>query len=158
MNKRIIICGPGAGGKDFLKKKFARRGFSLDVSYTTRPPREGEVDGVDYHFMDEMVFHQSIYDMYETAQHGKYWYGTGQKEWDADDIFIMETHGISEITAEDRRECFIIYLNPPEHERVRRMRVERKWDWETIQHRLEMDNKKFGNFKDFDIQITNPDF
>ena len=45
MNKRIIIVGPAAAGKDHLKKKFKERGFELDVSYTTREPREGEVDG-----------------------------------------------------------------------------------------------------------------
>ena len=158
MKKRIIIVGPAASGKDFLRQKFKERGFTLDVSYTTRPPREGEIDGVDYNFISEREFIDKFYDFYEQAQHGPYFYGTGQFEWDTRDVFIMETHGISEIIPEDRKNCFIIYLNPPRIVRQQRLRELRGWDNETIAHRTQMDNEKFKDFKDFDIKIDNPNF
>jgi len=157
-NNRIVIVGPAASGKDFLKKKFKDRGFKIDVSYTTRPPREGEVDTVDYHFITENDFWDRHYDFYEYAKHGDYWYGTGEYEWEHFDIFIMETHGISEITPEDRKNCFIIYLNPPQMVRQDRLRNTRGWDDENIAHRTKMDNEKFENFTDFDIEINNPKF
>ena len=157
MNKRIIIVGPAAAGKDYLKKKFKERGFKLDVSYTTRPMREGEIDGVDYHFLKETEFHDKFYDMYETAQHGDYYYGTGQYEWDNCDIFIMETEGISQISKEDRKNCFIIYLNPSLGDRIKRLK-KRGWDKKNINHRTKMDNEKFENFNDYDITILNPYF
>lgn len=53
MNKRIILVGRAASGKDFIRKKFETRGFRYAVSYTTRPPREGEIDGSDYIFITD---------------------------------------------------------------------------------------------------------
>ena len=158
MNKRIIIVGPAASGKDYLKKKFIERGFVPDISYTTRPPREGEVDGVDYHFMDGIEFHEKYYEMYETAKHGDYWYGTGLWEWNNVDIFIMETEGISQISEEDRKHCFIIYLNIPKEIRINRLREKRKWTPENIKHRLKTDHKKFSGFGDYDLILNNPYF
>ena len=158
MNKRIIIVGPAAAGKDHLKKKFKERGFELDVSYTTREPREGEVDGEDYHFISEKEFFDRHYDFYEHAQHGPYWYATGLAEWHNCDVFIMETHGISEINKEDRKNCFIIYVNPPRDIRFDRLYKGRGWDYPKIEHRFEMDDEKFEDFKDYDIEINNPDF
>jgi len=158
MHKRIILVGPAAAGKDFLKKKFEKRGFELDVSYTTRSPREGEVSGVDYHFISEKEFIDKFYDMYEHVKHGEYLYGTGQYEWDHCDVFIMETDGINQISEEDRKSCFVIYLDTPDHERVKRMRLERRWEYTEILKRLEIDKEKFEDFKNFDIKITNPNF
>jgi hypothetical protein len=49
---RIILCGKAASGKDHLRKILEGRGFKYGVSYTTRPPRQGEIDGKDYLFVD----------------------------------------------------------------------------------------------------------
>ena len=158
MNKRIILVGPAASGKDYLKKKFGEQGFALDVSYTTRPIRDGEVAGVDYHYISEEEFHEKFYDMYEWCNHGLYMYGTGQYEWDNCDVFIMESHGISEITPEDRKNCMVIYLNPPRMVRQKRLRDTRGWTEENISHRSKMDSEKFSSFEDYDIIITDPNF
>ena len=95
---------------------------------------------------------------YEYEKHGDYYYGTGIYEWESCEVFIMETGGISKITPEDRKSCFIIFLNPPEHIRIMRLQEIRKWDMENINHRLKTDKQKFDNFKDYDLIITNPDF
>jgi len=160
MNKRIILVGAAASGKDYLKKKFGGQGFKLDVSYTTRPIREGEVNGVDYNFLPEKDFQLMMkYDaFYEWAQHGEYKYGTGKGEWADCDVFIMETQGVSEITHEDRKKCFVMYLNPPRMVRQERLRDTRGWTDENIAHRSKMDGEKFDNFTDYDIQITDPNF
>ena len=52
-HKRIILVGKAASGKDHLRKRFESRGFKYAVSYTTRPPREGEIDGKDYIFLTD---------------------------------------------------------------------------------------------------------
>ena len=159
-NKRIILVGKAASGKDFLKRKFGERGFNLDVSYTTRPIREGEFKGIDYNFISEKDFDLKIkHDgFYEWAQHGDYKYGTGSGEWNNCDVFIMETHGISEITPEDRKSCFIIFINPPEEIRQERLRESRGWTEENIAHRTNMDNEKFKDFNDYDMVIKDPYF
>lgn len=158
MNKRIIIVGPAAAGKDHLKKKFGERGFKLDVSYTSRPPREGEIDGIHYKFVPEIVFKQQDDLFYEMAKHGDYWYGTGLWEWDNCNIFIMETHGISQISKKDRKNCFVIYLNVDENIRIWRLLKERGWKMDNIQHRITMDKEKFSSFADYDMIITDPYF
>ena len=58
MNKksRIILCGKAASGKDHMRKVLESRGIRYGVSYTTRPPREGEVHGKDYFFLSKEEF------------------------------------------------------------------------------------------------------
>jgi guanylate kinase len=124
--KRVILCGPAASGKTYIKNKFIERGFEPEVTYTTRPQRAGEVQDRDYHFISENEFFNRMTGvtgggMYETAKHGDYWYGTSLAEWDNSEIFIMETHGISQISSKDRKNCLIIYVNTPVEIRFRRM-------------------------------------
>ena len=57
---RIILCGKAASGKDHLRKILEGRGFNYGVSYTTRLPREGEIDGKDYFFLEESEFEELI--------------------------------------------------------------------------------------------------
>ena len=54
----FVLAAPSGGGKTSLVKALLERepGMRLSVSYTTRPPRPAERDGVDYHFVDEAKF------------------------------------------------------------------------------------------------------
>ena len=57
----LIITGPMASGKTTLAKALEKeKGYKRIVTYTTRPIREGEVDGVDYHFITEEDFQQRV--------------------------------------------------------------------------------------------------
>lgn len=160
MSKKIIIIGPAAAGKDHLKKRLGNKGYKLDVSYTSRDPRKGEVDGKDYNFIskDEFTLRISQGDFYEHAEHGGHYYGTGKYEWENYDVFIMETEGVSKISANDRKNCLTIYLNPEWATRQTRLMVERGWTQEVIHNRLVTDTLKFENFTDYDVMITNSDF
>jgi guanylate kinase len=160
MNKRIILVGPSAGGKNFIREKFVEKGYRADCSYTTRKPREGEVDEVDYNFISKETFEAGIeVDMYyEWVEYNGNFYGTGLEEWNNCDIFIMETDGIKHITTEDRKNSLVIYVNTPYDVRLKRMR-ERGWDDTKILERVKIDINKFGHsyldhFKDFDIEIS----
>jgi guanylate kinase len=158
--KRIIIAGPSCAGKNFLKEKLEKRGFKFDVSYTTRPMRPGEQEGEDYKFITNEVFAfmTQIGSFYEYVIHNGYGYGTGLREWESSDCFIMETDGIKHIDEKSRKRSFIIYLNPPIKIRKNRMKNERGWTDEEIEKRIKADRKKFRDFKDYDMEITNPDF
>jgi len=160
MNKRIILVGPTCSGKTILRARLETKGFKCDVSYTTRPMRPGEVNEVHYHFMDKKTFQHGIENdwFYEWVEYNGNFYGTGNFEWNEVPLFIMETDGIKHIKPEDRKSCFIIYLDVPEHERIKRMRLERKWEYPEIQKRIATDKEKFSTFKDYDLRITNADF
>ena len=154
MNKRIILVGPTASGKNFIRDQFFNKGYSIDCSYTTRKPREGETDKADYNFLSEKEFRNMIHDdlFYEWTKYGDNHYGTGLWEWDNRDIFIMETDGVSKIKPDDREECLVIFVNTSYETRMVRM-VNRDWDKRKILGRTVTDKVNFGDFTDFDIQI-----
>ena len=60
MGLLLIVCGPSGVGKTSLRRILCARHSELilSISYTTRAPRPGEVDGVDYHFVTRDVFEQ----------------------------------------------------------------------------------------------------
>jgi guanylate kinase len=159
-HKRIVICGATCSGKTFLRKKLEEKGFHFDVSYTTRPRRPGEIEDVHYKFIKQDAFEFSV-EMglyYEHVEYNGYGYATGKAEWGTSDCFIMETDGIKHIDKTSRKKTFIIYLNPPVKVRKERMLGERGWSEEETSKRLKTDKKKFKDFTDYDLMITNPDF
>jgi guanylate kinase len=159
-HKRIVICGPAASGKNILRSRLEVKGFKFDVSYTTRPKRPGETDGVDYKFISNEVFAfmTELGSFYEHVIHNGYGYGTGLKEWETSDCFIMETDGIRHIDKKSRKKTLIIFLNPSVKVRKDRMKNEREWTPDQIDGRIREDNRKFRNFRDYDIMIPTPNF
>jgi guanylate kinase len=156
--KRIIVVGCAASGKDYLVDNFVKIGFIKDVSKTTRPPREGEVNGYSYDFISEVEFRQGI-DMgmfKEYVEFNGWLYGTARLSWDTSDIFIMTPSGISQLSEYDRENSIIIYLDIAEN--IRRERIEKRSDADSAERRLEADRKDFENFSDFDVKVTSPKF
>lgn len=154
---RIIICGKAASGKDALKKLLIYRGFKSEVSYTTRPIREGEIDGVDYHFITKEKF-MGLVEEGQFLQHKEFrgwYYGTTKEEWNTKNLFIMTPEGIYDIPENDREKCFIIYIDTPEA--VRKRRLQERNDADDVQRRLKADQEQFGDFTSYDIVITGGD-
>ena len=52
----LLLIGKSCAGKDLIKKKLIDNGMEAVVTYTTRPPRPGEVDGRTYHFISQDIF------------------------------------------------------------------------------------------------------
>jgi len=149
LKKRVILVSAAAGGKDFLRDAFVEKGYTPDVSVTSRPMRDGEEEGKTYHYVSELVFSElkDLGGFYECVSFNKWWYGTLQSNWEKADIFIMTPSGISQIPREDREdreECFIIFLDIPED--VRRGRLENRSDADSIERRIEADKKDFKDF------------
>jgi guanylate kinase len=163
---RIILCGPGASGKDFLKKRFQERGFISSISYTTRPPRNNEQNGVDYLFISDEKFTELIdsdefleWNEFPTVINNKAVcprYGTTKTHFDNSTLFIMTPSGINKLTAEQRNSSMVIYLNISED--VRRARMANRIGGDDINTRIDNDNKDFMHFVNYDVVITNPDF
>lgn len=155
---KICIVGGGGSGKDYLKKLFESRGFIREVSYTTRPMRDNEQEGVDYHYVTEEKF-SSMVDAGKFLQHKSFrgWrYGTTVEGWNKASLFIMTPEGVVDLSAELRATCTIIYLDIDEN--IRRKRLSERNDADDTERRLNADREQFKDFKDYDIRITNPDF
>ena len=78
----IVISGPSGAGKGTVCKELMKKyNYNISISATTRSPREGEVDGVNYHFLDKKSFEEKLSrdEFLEYAQvYGNY-YGTLKK-------------------------------------------------------------------------------
>jgi guanylate kinase len=159
MHKRIIIVGRAASGKDHIRKKFEAQGFKYAVSYTTRPPREGEVDGVDYIFISPAEAQEMIKndDFYECVEFNGWLYGTSIRQFDEDDVFIMTPTGLAHVDEDSRKKSFVIFIDIDEEIRRERM-ASRNMPGDSVDRRIEADRKDFENFTNYNIRITNPDF
>ena len=76
----VVLVGESASGKSTIAKLVEENmpGFTRDVTYTTRPIRDGETDNVDYHFISAEEFERKIQEDYffEYAKYRDWWYGT----------------------------------------------------------------------------------
>ena len=159
MANKIVLVGKAASGKDHLRKRLMDKGLSYGVSHTTRPPREGELDGKDYHFVTEEEFLNIVNDgnMVEYQQFVGWYYGMTRAEWDKADIIILNVEALEQLTEEVRNACTVIYLDIPIEVREQRM-LERNDTDDSHLRRLAADEEQFRGFKNYDIKITNPDF
>ena len=156
---KLILVGKGASGKDHLKKRLVSQGFSSGVSCTTRPPRNGEEEGVDYYFMTRDKFNSIIEsgDMLEYMEFNGWLYGLTISEFEQSDVMIMSKDGLDMLPSEYRKRCVVIYLDVDRLTRVERLNA-RKDVNDSIIRRLKADEKQFSNFEDYDIRIKNNDF
>lgn len=157
-DRRIVLVGKAASGKDYARKLFTDRNFKHAISYTTRPARVGEIDGVDYYFITEEKFKEMIAkdEFYEYVSFNNWFYGTSKKQFHTDDIFIMTPYGISKIKPEDRKNTLIMFFDIPYD--IRRKRLMERSDADSVDRRLLADDQDFKDFKDYDIRITDPEF
>jgi len=159
MNK-VILIGKAAAGKDHMRKVLEGRGFTYGTSYTTRPPRAGEIDGQDYYFIskkDFQVFADSNF-WYEYVEFNGWFYGTSYEQFqNTCDLFVMTPKGVEAINTIDRKNCTIIYLDIPLD--IRKKRLEERGDLnDKIQRRIDADEVDFAGFSDYDIVVNNSNF
>ena len=155
---RIIIVGQAASGKDYLRQNLIKKGFIPSISYTSRPKRENEIEGVDYFFISKEDFESKKEkgEFYEWVMFNKNYYGTPKSNFDnSSQIFVMTPDGVKSLTKPHREESIVIYLDTPEDIRFKRLLERPGYN---IKERLKVDKKLFYNFSDFDLKISNPDF
>ncbi len=163
----FVVSAPSGAGKTTLCKEVVPRISNLEhsVSYTTRVPRAGEVNGRDYFFVDVATF-QSMADkndFIEWAQvHGNL-YGTSRKyltrcmEQGIDLILDIDTQGAA--TLRKCREGTYIYVLPPSLSTLSQRLVNRQSDSEEeIARRLQKSREEILNYREYDYVIVNEVF
>lgn len=134
-NKNLIIfVGDSGSGKSYYEKAMYNLGFDKLVSYTTRKPRIGEVDSIDYYFVSIEDFDKI--DFVETVNiHGNK-YGVSIKEIESkvnDMILVAEPNGVEQIL--EQMEAIVIFLDLPKEIRKQNM-INRGDTIENIEYRL----------------------
>jgi len=156
---KIILVGKAAAGKDFLKNKLSDKGFVAGVSHTTRPPRENEIDGKDYHFVTENKFKEMIVgaEFIEYMEFNGWFYGQTETDFNSANIMIMSKDGLDMLPKKYRNQCIVIYLDPSRLERIKRLESRNDLN-DSIVRRMNTDDEQFKGFRDYDIRISNADF
>ena len=166
MGKLFIISGAsGVGKSTVLKELLQRRDMYFSVSATTRAPREGEVDGVHYHFVDVDAFRKMIEEdaLLEHAEYVGNYYGTPKRyvdeamEQGRDVILDIEVQGAIQVCAK-RPETVRIFMAPPSWEELERRLTQRGTDApEKIQKRLQRAKIEMETAADYDYFVINDD-
>ena len=166
--KLFVITAPSGAGKTSLIDAVMRDDPSLkiSVSYTTRAPRPGEKEAVDYHFVDVPTFHsmESRGEFLESAEvHGNH-YGTAKRIiLDAvakgeDMILEIDWQGAQQVR-KLYPGCVGIFILPPSVEELeRRMRARAQDSEEVIRRRLDNAREELAHQHEFNYVIINKDF
>lgn len=123
--KTVIITGHTCSGKTTLLNKLVELGYLKVVTYTTRPMREGEIDGVDYHFLSEDLFQTCVdtgyfFESVEYVIDGKtYRYGSsfqvGHQSKRNNRVIILDPRGvIKALDTYGTKPFFVVWLDIPQ--------------------------------------------
>lgn len=117
----IVLIGESASGKSSIEKYLVEKcGYNKIVSYTTRPPREGEVDGVDYHFITKSQFRRlSEQDFFaEQAVYRDWYYGVAKRDCTDDKVAVLTPHGLRQVSKIKEINVTSFYINVPRRDRL----------------------------------------
>jgi guanylate kinase len=164
----VIISSPSGAGKTTLARRLLSEfpDLQFSVSYTTRPPRPNEIDGVDYHFVDDVQFermvHAGAFAEHATVHGNKY--GTAHAAVESaiaggrDVVFDVDWQGGRALHAKWPDDSHRIFILPPDLDtleaRLRRRATDRD---DVIQRRLRKAIDELEHHVEYDDLIVNDD-
>ena len=166
--KLFVITAPSGAGKTSLIEALIRDdpSLKLSISYTTRAPRPGEKNAVDYHFVDDQTFlaMRERGEFLESAEVHGYRYGTSKKvitealARGEDLILEIDWQGAQQV----RRiypGCVGIFILPPSVDELERRMRSRGQDSEAVmRRRLDNAREEIAHAGEFNYAIINKDF
>jgi guanylate kinase len=169
MGKCILFCGPSGSGKTtlvhYLLKTFPQLNFS--VSATTRPKRDKETDGVDYHFLSVDEFKKRIagneFLEWEEVYKDRF-YGTLKSEVERSAqigkvlLFDVDVEGGLNIKKYLNEKLLTVFVKPPSLDELHRRLAQRQTETpQSLQARIEKSDKEMEYANRFDHVIINDD-
>jgi guanylate kinase len=164
----LVLSSPSGAGKTTLSRKLlaADPHIELSVSVTTRKKRPGEIDGRDYHFIDQARFDAMVTrgDLLEWAEVFGNCYGTPRKAVEAalkrgrDVLFDIDWQGTQQLREKVRGDMASIFVLPPSmKELARRLRARALDERKVIQERMAKAGDELSHWPEYDYVILNDD-
>jgi guanylate kinase len=163
----FVAAAPSGTGKTTVCRGALERDDKLrfSVSHTTRVPREGEVDGVDYYFVSAETFRRMVErgEFVEHAEYAGHLYGTSVAalreplEQGFDLMIEIEVQGARQLRDRLDDARFLFLLPPSLNELERRLRARGTDSDDAIEHRLALVDRELAAVEFFDYAIVNDD-
>jgi guanylate kinase len=162
----LVLSSPSGAGKSTIARALLERDayIAMSVSCTTRPPRPGEVDGRDYHFVSVEKFQQMVADgqFLEHARVFDNFYGTprGPVE-DAlasgrDVLFDIDWQGTQQLGQNARADLVTVFILPPSVEELeRRLRTRAQDTDEVVKKRMSKAGDEMSHWFEYDYILLN---
>lgn len=158
----LILMGKSCSGKTTIQNELVKLGLLPIVTYTTRTARNGEKNGVSYHFVSEKDFFQLLREDFfaETTTYkvfgGDIWhYGIAWEDIKENDVLIGNPQNVEVLRNFDSMHPFVVYIDTDEdviYERI----IRRKDDIGEAQRRIIQDREDFSDIEYFiDYRIEN---
>jgi guanylate kinase len=162
----FVLSSPSGAGKSTLSRMLleADKEVALSVSYTTRPPRPGEVDGKDYSFTDEPTFKAMARDgkFLEWAHVFGHRYGTPKEPVEAalasgqDVLFDIDWQGAQQLYQEAGPDVVRVFILPPSIDELeRRLRARNTDSDDVIADRMARAKAEIGHWDGYDYVLIN---
>ena len=164
----LVLSSPSGAGKTTLARRLVEtdENLRISISVTTRPPRTNEVDGQDYHFVDETTFQFMVEsnDFLEHARVFGHLYGTpSQAVYESlakgsDILFDIDWQGAQQITEHARDDVVKIFVLPPSTTELAHQLKERAQDAEDVlSQRMAQSTDEITHWPEYDYVIVNDD-
>src|SRR3954462_8350318 len=164
----LVLSSPSGAGKTTLSRKLLEddADISLSVSVTTRPPRRGEVDGRDYHFIDQARFQDMVRrgELLEWAKVFDYHYGTPKRPVDEilaqgrDVLFDIDWQGTQQLREKAAGDLVSIFVLPPSiPDLEQRLRTRAQDSDDVIHTRMAKAADEMSHCAEYDYVVINKD-
>ena len=164
----IVLSSPSGAGKSTISRMLleADPNITISVSSTTRPARPGEVDGIDYHFVDEAEFNRQIEadEFAEWAYVFDHLYGSPKEpikealKDGRDTLFDIDWQGTQQLEYAFRTDLVLIFILPPSMAELQRRLHQRGTDSdEIIAGRMRRAASEIGHWAEYDYVLINND-
>ena len=164
-NILLILSSPSGAGKTTLSKKIQQKyyNFKISVSHTTRSPRDNEVDGVDYYFVNKKKFKELIEkkSFYEYAKIFENFYGTSKNEVNSiiktnDILFDIDWQGTKQLTDFKNLNLVKIFLITYDKNELKKRLIKRNQNsLKEVETRFKSFDNDILHWNDYDYVIIN---
>ena len=164
----LVLSSPSGAGKTSIARRLLDEddNLTLSVSATTRAPRPNEVDGRDYHFVDQGRFDMMVAkdEFLEYATVFNHSYGTPKADVmaaldrGADVLFDIDWQGTQQVANAARTDLVSVFILPPSREALHQRLVSRAQDSnDVVAARMAKASDEISHYREYDYIVVNED-